>query len=153
LEVRCPACGNDETKVVDSRTVDEGWVIRRRRACLGCAGRFTTFERAELVPLMVVKRSGQREQFQRQKIVDGLSSAAKGRPIDPDVFESLADDVEEQGRLRGGEVTSEWVGLAVLERLRNVDHVACLRFASVYKGFTEIGDFEREVSLIKLSGP
>jgi transcriptional repressor NrdR len=149
--VRCPACGNDETKVIDSRTVDDSAVIRRRRACSQCAGRFTTFERAELIPLMVVKRSGHREQFDRHKIVGGLTLAAKGRPIDAEVFEAMADDIEERARTGGGEVSSEWVGLAVLDRLRHIDHVACLRFASVYKGFTDIGDFEREVSLIKLS--
>jgi transcriptional repressor NrdR len=152
LEVRCPACGNEETKVVDSRTVDDGSIIRRRRSCFSCAGRFTTFERPELAPLMVRKRSGQSEQFERQKIVDGLVMAAKGRPIDADVFDSMADDIEDQARL-AGEVSSEWVGLAVLERLRHIDHVACLRFASVYKGFNDIDDFEREVSLIKLGDP
>lgn len=99
---------------------------------------------------MVVKRSGGREPFNGQKVLRGLASAAKGRPIDPDQFEVLVDEVEDAARAEGGEVTSEWVGLAVLERLRAIDQVACLRFASVYKGFTEIGDFEREVRLIKL---
>ncbi len=98
---------------------------------------------------MVVKRSGERQPFDGQKILDGLASAAKGVPVDPDDMELLVDQVEEQARAEGPEVTSEWVGLAVLERLRVVDQVACLRFASVYKGFTDIGDFEREVRLIK----
>ena len=98
---------------------------------------------------MVAKRSGGTETFDRDKIIHGLVSAAKGRPIEPDVMETLADGVEEAARGEGGEVTSEWVGLAVLERLREVDHVTALRFASVYKGFTEIDDFEREVRLIK----
>lgn len=136
--------------MVDSRSVDEGTVIRRRRSCCGCSSRFTTFERCERAPLTVVKRSGEREPFEREKIIHGLASAAKGRPIDAEVVESLVDGIEEAARLEGAEVTSEWVGLAVLERLRTIDPVACLRFASVYKGFTDIGDFEREVRLIKL---
>ncbi|MCP3991172.1 MAG: transcriptional repressor NrdR [Actinomycetia bacterium] len=147
--MRCPACGNDDTKVVDSRSVDEGAVTRRRRSCERCAGRFTTFERAEIAALVVVKRSGERQPFDGQKILKGLASAAKGVAVDTDDLELLVDRVEEQARIEGPEVTSEWVGLAVLDRLRSVDQVACLRFASVYKGFTDIGDFEREVRLIK----
>ena len=99
---------------------------------------------------MVVKRIGEREPFDGQKIRHGLSLAAKGRPISEETFDSLVDEIEEQARAVGAEVTSEWVGLAVLDRLRAIDQVACLRFASVYKGFTDIGDFEREVRLIKL---
>lgn len=130
--------------------MDEGLATRRRRVCLGCADRFTTFERPEVAPLVVIKRSGVREPFDRSKIVHGLASAAKGRPIESEDFELLVDSIEEQARLEGCEVTSEWVGLSVLDRLRDIDDVTCLRFASVYKGFTEIGDFEREASLIKL---
>ncbi|MGF1599010.1 MAG: transcriptional regulator NrdR [Acidimicrobiales bacterium] len=148
--MRCPACGEDDTRVVDSRAVDHGVAIRRRRVCGRCDHRFTTFERAEVTPSTVLKRSGERQPFDRSKILNGLASAAKGRPIAPDVFEVLVDEIEEHARLVGGVVTSEWVGLAVLDRLRVVDEVACLRFASVYKGFTEIGDFEREASLLKL---
>ena len=98
---------------------------------------------------MVVKRSGERQPFDGQKVLKGLASAAKGVPVDIEVFELLVDQVEEQARIEGPEVTSEWVGLAVLDRLRVVHQVACLRFASVYKGFTDIGDFEREMRLIK----
>lgn len=148
--VRCPVCENDETKVVDSRAVDDGDVIRRRRHCSRCEGRFTTFERTEPVAIIVVKRSGKRQPFDRDKIAQGLSLAAKGRPIEPVVVESLVDEIEDAARALGGHVTSEWVGVAVLDRLRNIDPVACLRFASVYKGFTDIGDFEREMRLIKL---
>lgn len=150
LWVRCPACGNEETKVVDSRAVDDGSTIRRRRSCLGCAFRFTTFERLEVIPLVVVKRSGQRHPFDRQKITRGVVQASKGRPIDDEMLEAMADEIEERGRCAGGEVTTEWVGRAVLDWLRSVDPVACLRFASVYKDFTVIDDFERELSLIKL---
>lgn len=129
--------------------MDGGSGTRRRRACERCAGRFTTFERAEIVPLVVVKRSGGRQPFDGQKILKGLALAAKGRPIDAGVFDTLVEEIEDQARFEGSEVTSEWVGLAVLDRLRTIDQVACLRFASVYKGFTDISDFEREVRLIK----
>ena len=105
-----------------------------------------------MTPLVVVKRSGGREAFDRQKIMHGIAAAAKGSPIETNDFEELVDEIEEQARAEGGEVSSEWVGLAVLDQLRAVDHVACLRFASVYKGFTDISDFEREASLIKLDG-
>ncbi|MEM7338907.1 MAG: transcriptional regulator NrdR [Actinomycetota bacterium] len=150
--MRCPICGSDPTRVVDSRSVEDGAGIRRRRACGNerCGHRFTTFERVEVATVVVVKRSGVREPFNGQKVLRGLASAAKGRPIDVDQFEVLVDQVEDAARAAGGEVTSEWVGLAVLERLRTIDHVACLRFASVYKDFTDIGDFEREARLIKL---
>ena len=129
--------------------MDGGTGTRRRRACERCSGRFTTYERAEIVPLQVVKRSGDREPFDGQKILKGLALAAKGRPIDAEAFDALVDEIEDQARLEGSEVSSEWVGLAVLDRLRTIDQVTCLRFASVYKGFTDIGDFEREVRLIK----
>lgn len=148
--MRCPSCGDDDTKVVDSRAIEEGTVIRRRRLCGDCNGRFTTFERCEVVPLQVVKRSGEKEPFDRAKIVRGLASASKGLSIEAEVFEDLVDSVEDAARLEGRDLTSEWVGLAVLERLSDIDPVACLRFASVYKGFTDIGDFEREMRLIKL---
>jgi len=147
--VRCPACGVDDTKVVDSRAVDGGAVTRRRRSCERCRHRFTTFERVEIVPVRVAKRSGGREAFDGQKILKGLAMAAKGRPVDMAAFDTLVEEVENRARLEGPNVSSEWVGLAVLERLAAIDQVACLRFASVYKGFDDIGDFEREVRLIK----
>jgi transcriptional repressor NrdR len=148
--VRCPACDHGDTKVVDSRAVEGGAAIRRRRLCASCDFRFTTFERIEVVKLVVTKRSGARQPFDGQKILRGLAAAAKGRPVAPGVFEAMVDSIEEAARMEGGDVTSEWVGLAVLERLRAIDPVTCLRFASVYKDFNDIGDFEREMSLIKL---
>jgi transcriptional repressor NrdR len=152
--VRCPACASVDDKVVDSRLAEEGAAIRRRRECLGCGRRSTTFERVEEAPLLVVKRSGEREPFDRAKVVAGVASAAKNRPVDELAMESLAGDVEEELRLSGTEVPSQEVGLAVLRRLEAVDHVAYLRFASVYKGFEDIGDFEREVGrLIKATAP
>ncbi|MEL7159071.1 MAG: transcriptional regulator NrdR [Actinomycetota bacterium] len=147
--MRCPACGYEVTRVVDSRAGEDGDVIRRRRACEACEHRFTTFERAEVAPLRVVKRSGDREAFDGQKLRSGLVSAAKGRPIADATFDEVVDGIEEAARAHGGDVSSEWVGLAVLERLRAIDPVASLRFASVYKDFNDVGDFEREVRLIK----
>jgi len=149
--VRCPACSSLDDKVVDSRLADDGGAIRRRRECLACGRRFTTFERMEEAPLVVVKRTGDREPFVRAKIVAGMQSAAKNRPITVEQMETLAGELEEAIRSRGGEATSEAIGQSVLERLRELDEVAYLRFASVYKGFTDVGDFEREAGL--LSGP
>jgi transcriptional repressor NrdR len=149
--MRCPSCTSNDDKVVDSRTSEDGAATRRRRECLTCGRRFTTYERVEEVALVVVKRSGGREPFERAKIVAGLKAAAKGRPLDDEALESVAIDVEERMRLDdGAEVSSEQVGLAILDRLRDLDHVAYVRFASVYKGFDDATDFERElVTLLK----
>jgi transcriptional repressor NrdR len=149
--VRCPTCSSFDDKVVDSRLADDGGAIRRRRECLGCGRRFTTYERLEELPLLVLKRSGHREPFDRAKVVAGVRAAAKNRPVTGDAMESLASEVEEQARLEGPEVTSQQLGRAVLDRLRTVDPVAYVRFASVYKGFDDIGDFEREVGLLTKS--
>ena len=127
---------------------DDGAAIRRRRECLNCNRRFTTFERLEEAPLMVTKRSGDRLPFDRAKIIAGVCAAAKNRPVSPERMEQLAADVEEEMRLLGSDVTSQDVGLAVLVRLESVDHVAYLRFASVYKGFEDITDFQREVATL-----
>lgn len=148
--MRCPACSALDDKVVDSRTHDEGAAIRRRRECLQCGWRFTTFERIEEVVLIVVKRSGHREPFDRAKVVAGLRAATKNRPVLPEQLEALAAEVEEELR-REGQVTSEQVGLAVLERLRHLDDVAYVRFASVYKGFEDVGDFTRELQMLTKS--
>src|SRR3954454_8241198 len=147
--VRCPVCSNDDDRVVDSRTSDDGTTIRRRRECLNCRRRYTTYERIEEIPLVVVKRSGEREPFDRAKIVVGLRAAAKSRPLSDDQLEAIAADVDDQLRLAGaGDVTSERVGLLVLDHLRDLDHVAYMRFASVYKGFDDAADFEREITLL-----
>jgi transcriptional repressor NrdR len=140
-----------DDKVVDSRLADDGVAIRRRRECLHCGRRFTTYERLEESPLMVAKRSGERQPFDRAKVVQGVRAAAKNRPIAVEQMVALAAEVEEAMRLEGVEVTSQQVGLAVLDHLRGLDEVAYLRFASVYKGFADIGDFEREVGLLTKS--
>jgi transcriptional repressor NrdR len=141
-------CSSLDDKVVDSRLADDGAAIRRRRECLSCNRRFTTFERLEEAPLTVTKRSGDRVPFDRAKVVAGVASAAKNRPVDVEQMEQLAADVEEEMRLLGPDVTSQDVGLAVLARLEALDHVAYLRFASVYKGFETVTDFQREVAVL-----
>lgn len=149
--VRCPSCGADDTKVIDSRTAEEGAAIRRRRSCPCCAYRFTTYERLEEVPqlpLVVVKRSGERQPFDRAKIVAGVVQAAKGRPVTVEQAEQLAADVEDLVRAEGAEVTSSRVGVAVLDHLRSLDEVSYVRFASVYKGFDDAADFAREVNAL-----
>lgn len=147
--VRCPYCHGMDDKVVDSRMADGGAATRRRRECLRCGRRYTTFERVEEAHIVVVKRSGEREPFERAKIADGVRRAAKNRPIAEDDIAALAAAVEEQVREQGPEVGSEVVGKAVLDRLRALDPVAYLRFASVYKGFEDVTDFEREVGLLQ----
>lgn len=133
---------------MDSRSADDGAAIRRRRECLSCGRRFTTFERLEEVPLVVVKRSGDRAPFDRNKIEKGIRSAAKGRPVTDEQLAAIATAIEEQVRMDGVEVRSEQIGVAVLERLRDLDKVTYLRFASVYKDFDDPLDFQREVRLL-----
>ena len=147
-DVRCPACHHHDDKVVDSRQADDGSTIRRRRECLACGRRFTTFERLEEVPLVVVKRSGDRVPFDRSTIVRGIASATKGRPVPAEAIESVASELEDELRLRGPELASQEIGVAVLERLRHLDQVAYVRFASVYKGFDDPADFQREIRLL-----
>lgn len=146
--MRCPWCSVDDDRVVDSRLADEGAAIRRRRECLSCGRRFTTFERVDELPVWVVKRTGDREPFDRTKIVAGVRAASKNRPVSEEAMAELAQRVEDTLRERGNEPSSQQVGLAVLEHLKALDDVAYVRFASVYKGFEDVGDFEREVGLL-----
>jgi transcriptional repressor NrdR len=151
--VRCPFCKQNADKVVDSRLADDGTAIRRRRECLDCSRRYTTYERVEEVGLAIRKRSGVTEPFDRQKLRAGVERAATNR-LDAPTVEAIVGDIEEELRALGGEVASERVGMAVLEQLRARDHVAYLRFASVYKGFEDLADFEREVGeLQKTTAP
>jgi transcriptional repressor NrdR len=135
--------------VVDSRTTDDGDAIRRRRECLGCGRRFTTYERLDPLPLTVVKRSGVKEPFDRAKLAGGMARAVAGRPIPPGTVDEVAAEIEEQLRELGAEVPSDAVGLAVLEQLQALDPVSYLRFASVYKDFENVADFEREVVMLQ----
>jgi transcriptional repressor NrdR len=145
--MRCPFCRHPDSRVVDSRATDEGSAIRRRRECFECGRRFTTLEEASL---LVVKRNGTKEPFSRAKVITGVRRACKGRPVDDDQIATLAQQVEEAVRLQGSaEVTSNDVGLAILGPLRELDVVGYMRFASVYRGFSTIEDFEREVAGLK----
>lgn len=151
----CPYCGNEEDKVVDSRTAEEGRAIRRRRECLACGRRYTTFERAEEVPLLVTKRNGTEEPFDLDKVISGIRMAVKNRPVTDAEVTALANDVEEAMRADSRRpIPSAEIGREVLERLRDLDDVAYLRFASVYKDFQELDDFEKELGvLLKRSPP
>ena len=151
----CPYCGDEEDKVVDSRIAEEGRAIRRRRECLNCGRRYTTFERAEEVPLLVAKRNGVEEPFDLEKVVAGIRMAVKNRPVSEAEVTALAVDVEEAMRADSRRpIPSSEIGREVLERLRELDDVAYLRFASVYKDFQELDDFEREAAvLLKRSPP
>lgn len=146
--MHCPVCRVDDTKVVDSRLAEEGGAVRRRRQCRACAHRFTTFERIDEVPLVVVKSDGRTEPFNRAKIIAGIAAATKGRGIDPGVLDHVAEGVEDSIRLQGSSVSSAHIGVVVLDRLRTIDEVAYLRFASVYKNFDAAADFHREIELL-----
>ncbi|HXC85858.1 MAG TPA: transcriptional regulator NrdR [Trebonia sp.] len=143
----CPFCRHSDSRVIDSRVAEDGTSIRRRRSCPECGRRFTT---QESVILMVAKRSGVTEPFTRDKIVRGVQRACQGRPVDEDQLAMLAQRVEETIRARGlAEVPSHEVGLAILGPLRDLDEVAYLRFASVYRGFESLDDFEKEITALR----
>lgn len=145
--MRCPYCRHADSRVVDSREADDGQLIRRRRSCPECGKRFTTVEEAVLA---VVKRSGVTEPFSRTKIIGGVRKACQGRPVDDDSIALLAQKVEETVRAKGAaEIPSHDVGLAILGPLRDLDEVAYLRFASVYRSFDSLADFEREIETLR----
>jgi transcriptional repressor NrdR len=145
--MRCPFCHNPDSRVIDSREADEGATTRRRRSCPQCNRRFTTVEEAVLA---VVKRSGVSEPFNRSKVVAGVRRACQGRPVDEDQLALLAQQVEDTIRASGAaEVPAHEVGLAILGPLRELDEVAYLRFASVYRAFTSVADFEKEIAELK----
>ncbi len=146
--MRCPWCGYPDDKVVDSRSAEGGASVRRRRECFRCGRRFTTFERLEEVTLSVVKRDGSKEPFDRSKVVAGVMKAIKNRPVSEKHVSQLVDRVEEKLRRKAPVVTTQEVGVEVLTLLRRLDDVAYLRFASVYKDFQELTDFERELGIL-----
>ena len=146
--MRCPWCGAPESRVVDSRPAEDGGAVRRRRACESCGRRFSTFERATGVRLRVIKRDGTKDPYDREKLAGGVRKAIKNRPVTEEQVDELARRVEERLRRKGPEVTTQEVGIEVLGELRRLDEVAYLRFASVYKDFQELTDFEREVGLM-----
>ena len=145
--MHCPFCRHGDSRVVDSRTADDGTAIRRRRQCPECGRRFTTIETARL---SVLKRSGANEPFSRAKVLAGVRKACQGRPVSEDDLALLAQRVEETVRSNGGpEIAAHDIGLAVLGPLRELDEVAYLRFASVYRGFTSMADFEAEIEALR----
>jgi len=148
--VRCPFCGHGEDRVVDSREVGEGGQVRRRRECLLCQRRYTTYERIEEVPALVVKRDGQREPYQRSKVLGGLVRACEKRPVTSRQLESMADAVEATlGRKDEREIRSEEIGQILMAHLRDLDQVAYVRFASVYRRFEDIEQFLAELERLR----
>ena len=146
--MHCPFCRNNDTKVLDSRVAEDGGSIRRRRICVECEQRFTTLE---LMQLTVVKRSGATEAFSRDKAIAGVRKACKGRPVSDDQLACLGQDVEDALRLSGqAEFAANDIGLAILAPLRALDEVAYLRFASVYRQFRSVDDFEAEIALLRV---
>ncbi|HEX2445290.1 MAG TPA: transcriptional regulator NrdR [Vicinamibacterales bacterium] len=144
--MKCPYCGHLGDKVVDSRESKEGEVIRRRRECLECAKRFTSYERIDEIPYMVVKKDGSRERFERQKLIAGLLKACEKRPVSVAALEAIADQVEQRLQERPEkEISTEEIGAFVMQELRRLDKVAYVRFASVYRHFRDIGEFMTEL--------
>jgi transcriptional repressor NrdR len=144
--MRCPQCGTRDTRVVDSRDLDESATIRRRRECPACGSRFTTYERVEAARLLLVNRDGTRQEFDRDKLASGLAKALTRRPVADDAAERAADAIEAELRASGNsEVPSSRVGAMAMDRLRALDHIAYIRFASVYQSFEDLADLKREV--------
>jgi transcriptional repressor NrdR len=155
--VRCPFCGAAKDRVVDSRESRDGRTIRRRRECLTCARRFTSYEQVEDIPYMVVKNDGRREEFSRAKLMQGLQRATEKRPISPTQLDEIVDAAQNMLRDREDrEMTTREIGAYVMERLRELDDVAYVRFASVYRKFADIGEFMNELKALargRESGP
>ncbi len=151
--MRCPYCGHLEDRVVDSREAQEGQATRRRRECLGCQRRFTTYERIEDVLPQVVKKDGRREAFDREKIVEGVATACQKRPVSAEQIEALVAGIERQVQEMGErEIRSSVIGEAVMQRLRKLDEVAYVRFASVYRAFRDVGEFMTELEGLAKGG-
>ena len=145
--MKCPYCGFDESKVIDSRPADENSSIRRRRECLSCGKRFTTYETVESLPMVVVKKDGSRQSFDRRKVLGGMIRACEKRPVPLAELEKIAEEIEQdlQNSMER-EISTEAIGEKVMERLRNVDQVAYVRFASVYRQFKDIDTFMTELN-------
>ena len=145
--MKCPYCGHPESKVIDSRPADENASIRRRRECLSCARRFTTYETVESLPIVVIKKDGSRQSFDRQKVLRGMIRACEKRPVALAELERIADEIEQElQNSMEREIRTEVIGEKVMERLRKVDQVAYVRFASVYRQFKDIETFMAELN-------
>jgi transcriptional repressor NrdR len=144
--MKCPFCGNPDSKVIDSRSAENEQVIRRRRECKSCKKRFTTFERFELFPVAVIKRNGDKEPYKRDKILIGLRKAFEKRPVTSQQIEDMAYGIEAELRAEGKkEIPSSFIGMLVLKNLKEMDEIAYLRFASVYKDFKDVKEFQSEL--------
>ncbi len=145
--MRCPFCGHEDSKVIDSRPTDEGVAIRRRRECIKCAQRFTTYEKVESLPIIVIKKDKNRELFSREKLLAGLTRACEKRPVETSTLDRLVDKIESdlQNTLKR-EVSSKEIGEKVMEGLREIDEVAYVRFASVYRQFKDVTTFINEIN-------
>lgn len=151
--MRCPQCGTRDTRVVDSRDLDESATIRRRRECPACSSRFTTYERVEAARLVVLKRDGVRQEFDRDKLAAGLAKALTRRPVPDDAAERAADAIEAELRSSGSsEIPSSRIGAMAMDKLRAIDHIAYIRFASVYQSFEDLEDLKREVDSLFAEG-
>jgi len=149
--MKCPYCGSDDSKVVDSRDINDG--VRRRRQCLDCSSRFTTYERVLPASLFVVKKDQRREEFNKDKLLAGIRKACEKRPLPAGAIDRLADDIEaELYQLGRAEVASSTIGDMVMERLRSLDYIAYIRFASVYRDFADITDLKQEVDTLVSAG-
>jgi transcriptional repressor NrdR len=147
--MRCPKCGTLDGRVIDSRDLDDSTTVRRRRECSACRSRYTTYERVESARLVVLKRNGTREEFDRDKLADGLSRALVRRPVGGDAADEAADDIEAALRARGvNEVPSSDIGEMAMDRLRAIDHIAFIRFMSVYQSFDDIEQLKHEVDAL-----
>ena len=151
--MKCPYCSSNETKVVDKRDTEDGKSIRRRRECLSCGKRFTTYERVDMVNLIVVKKDGRREQFDRDKLKLGIIRACEKRPVSADKIESVVSEIESKLRNEESiEISSERIGELVMSRLKRIDKVAYIRFASVYREFADLEEFEKELAKLVRKG-
>jgi transcriptional repressor NrdR len=150
--MKCPKCGSNDLKVNEKRDLDAEISIRRRRECLKCGNRFTTYERIEIPSLLVVKKSGEKELFDRDKMASGIRKALEKRPFEEDKVEEIIDELEREiNQHSEGEINSTEVGDMVVKKLKDIDHVAYLRFASVYKSFNDVESFEKELKELKVN--
>lgn len=147
--MKCPFCEYIESKVVDSRPTDEGQAIRRRRECIGCGKRFTTYEKVEVIPIIIVKRDGNRQTYNRNKLLNGILKSCEKRPVSMSTIESIVDEIEKNlYNSLEKEITSIEIGEMVMNKLKNIDEVAYVRFASVYRQFKDVNSFMEELKKI-----
>ncbi len=147
--MKCPYCGFGQDKVIDTREINDGLQIRRRRECLNCGKRFTTYEEIEMKPLIVIKKDGRREKFNREKIFTGIQKACEKRPISTEEIEKIIMEIEQELRQKfDREVPSKEIGKIIIRKLKKIDKVAYIRFASVYREFQDISEFKKEIEKI-----